>query len=45
MYEFDIDKSPIECYEYINEDINKGGRSDNEFEAYCCKITNIKRIE
>ena len=35
MYEFDENKTPLECFEFINEDLNK----------HSCVITNMARVE
>ena len=45
MYEFDDNKTPLECYDYINEDLNKEGISENVYASFRCGIKNIIRVE
>lgn len=45
MYEFDDDKSPLECYEEIYKDLNKGGSTGNEWHDFHCAITNMTVIK
>jgi hypothetical protein len=41
MYEFNSDKTPLECYDMIKIDLNK----DSKKEKYINTITNMKRIK
>lgn len=45
MYEFDGDKTPLECYEFINEDLNKDGKVDDVWKVFRCGITNMVRVD
>lgn len=45
MYEFDGDKTPLDCYNHINEDLNKEGVSDDIYKSFRRAISNIIRVE
>lgn len=45
MYVFDVDRTPLECFEYIKNDLNKDGQVDDEMKAFRCTITDIKPIK
>lgn len=44
MYEFAIEKTPKECYDYILDDLNKDGNKGNEWEDFYCAISDMKLI-
>ncbi len=44
LYEFEKEKTPKDCYDYIHEDLNKNGNKGNEWEDFYCSITDMKLI-
>ena len=45
VVEFDESKNVKECYDEVHDTLNKGGDSDNVWEAFRCVITDMKRLD
>ena len=45
IYEFDGDKTPLECHNHINEDLNKDSISEDIYKSFRCGISNMVRVE